>query len=117
MTSSDPDVVSYSIVVRGLHEAAYERFSRRFTGHRGGATPGPHPREIYQVVDCEVGQVYGSLSWIASEIAGRFRVVELGIGIHTPRNWSNFYVPLDVVQAAHEFGATIRLSFMSPVVR
>lgn len=102
------------VVVRGLDEAAYRLFSQRFPAHRGGTRPGPHPREVYQVVDCELSDVNGTLSWIVRTIPGQFRVVELGVNVNTVRNWANLDFPVEVVQAACQFGATLRVMFMSP---
>ena len=114
MNESAEDVISYMVVVRGLAEVAYARFSKRFPGNRGGASPGPSPREIYQVVDCELGDVSDVLSWIVGTIPGQFRVVELRVNIQTVRNWANFEFPSEIVQAAERCGATLKVSFMSP---
>lgn len=114
MIESAKDVVSYRVVVRGIAESAGVHFSKRFPGHRGGASPGPNPREIYQVVDCELGDVSAALSWIVGTIPGQFRVVEVGVDIQTLRNWSNFDLPSELVQAAQQFGVTLKVSFASP---
>jgi hypothetical protein len=114
MNESIDDVVTYMIVLRGLDEAAHDLFSKRFPAHRGGVSPGPHPREVYQVLDCDLNNVSDALSWIVRTISGHFRVVELGVHIHTVRNWANFDFPAEVVHAACQFGATLRVSFMSP---
>jgi len=49
-------------------------------------------------------------------IPKEYRAVELGINIQTPRNWANFDVPAEILRAAHEYGATLRVSFMSPAI-
>lgn len=117
MNNSDADVVFYMVVVRGLHEAAHEPFFEKFPNRRGGATPGPDPREIYLVVDCEPDDVSASLSWIAETIPRKYRAVELGVHIKTPRNWANFDVPAEILRAAHQYGATLGVSFSSPAIR
>ncbi|MGJ7610122.1 MULTISPECIES: hypothetical protein [unclassified Variovorax] len=116
MSKSDADVVSYLVVVRGLHESAQRQFFEKFPKHRGGATPGPDPREIYLVVDCEPDEVSANLCWIAEAIPRKYRAVELGVHIYTPRNWANFDVPAELLGAAHQYGATLRVSFMSPAI-
>jgi len=116
MSSSVADVVSYMVVVRGLHDAAYKLFGEKFLHLRGGATPGPSPREIYRVVDCKLDDVSASLRWIAEVIPGRYRAVELVISIHTSRSWADFHVPPEILQAALQYGATLRVAFSSAAI-
>jgi hypothetical protein len=118
MNPSDAVIVSYLVVVRGIQEAsAYELFEKRFPGHRIGAKPGPQPREIYLIVDCELGGVSDTLSWIAETISGKYRVVEIGISIDSPYNWANLDVPPEILNVAIQYGATLRVMFSSPVVK
>lgn len=114
MNESPKDVVSYMVLVRGLDAAAYAPFGSRFPKARGGASLGSTPREIYRVVDCERDDVSEALAWIAEKLAGQFRVVEIGVNIQAPRNWANFDFPTQIVEAAHRWGATLKVSFMSP---
>ena len=117
MNKSDADVVFYMVVVRGLHEAAYKPFIEKFPNRRGGAAVGVYPREIYLIVDCKPDEVSPSLFWLAETIPKNYRAVELAVNIKTPRTWANFDVPAEILLAAHQYGATLTVSFSSPAIR
>lgn len=112
-TASHPDAISYVIVVRGLSEASYEIFSSRFPQHRGGVNP--RLSETYLSVECQLADVSSNLDWVVEKLVNRYRTIELGIAIHTPRNWSNYDIPPEVVSAAQKSAASLRVMFSSPV--
>lgn len=111
---SDPDAISYVIVVRGLSEAGYEMFCSQFPHHRGGVNP--RLSETYLSVESELADVRSNLDWIVEKLATRYRAIELAIAIHTPRNLSNYEIPPEVVSAAQNGAISLRVMFSSPVV-
>lgn len=52
MSLDDANDVSFLVVMRGPDERAFEALSQRFPNRRGGAKPGPNPRETYLAVPC-----------------------------------------------------------------
>jgi hypothetical protein len=115
MSKSDPDAVSYSFVVRGIHEDVFGLFSKRFPRFTGGAGV-REPRMVYHRVECTVGDISEALAWIRETLSGKYAALELSINIYTPRNWANLDVPTEVVDAAHEHGIPLRVMFASPAV-
>ena len=110
---SDPDAISYVIVVRGLSEAGYDIFCGQFPQHRGGVNP--RLSETYLSVESELADVRSNLDWIVEKLATRYRAIELAIAIHAPRNWSNYDIPPEVVSAAQNGAISLRVMFSSPV--
>lgn len=117
MKELDSDDVSFLVVVRGPDERAIATLSERFPNRYGGAKPGPQPREVYQVVPCKSAELCESLAWVAESLSGQYRLLELSISIHTPRNWANFIVPDEVVRAANQHGAALSVHFSSPAIK
>jgi hypothetical protein len=115
MSKSDPDAVSYSFVVRGIHEDVFSLFSERFPQFTGGVGV-REPRTVYHRVECTVGGIRDALNWIRETMSGKYAALELGINLQTPRNWANLEVPTEVVDAAHEYRIPLRVMFASPVV-
>ena len=71
---------------------------------------------IYHRVECEIGEIAGALAWIRETLSGKYATLQLGVNVHTPRNWSNLDVPTEVVDAAHKFGVPLRVMFSSPAI-
>lgn len=115
MSKSDPDSISYSFVVRGIHEDVFASFSKHFPRHTGGVGV-REPRTVYHRVECDVGDIGDALAWIRETLSGKYASLELGINVYTPRNWSNLDVPTAVVDAAHKHGTPLRVMFSSPAV-
>lgn len=115
MSLDDANDVSFLVVVRGPDERAFEALSQRFPNRRGGAKPGPNPREIYLAVPCAREDVGDVLAWCAAEISGRYKRLELTIHIHTSRNWANFAVPVELVEVASRVKAALHVNFISTV--
>ncbi|MBB3641930.1 hypothetical protein [Variovorax atrisoli] len=113
MSKSDPDAVSYSFVVRGIHDDVFDIFSKRFPRFTGGVAV-REPRMVYHRVECAVGDISGALTWIRETLSGKYTALELHINIYTPRSWANLDVPSEVVDAANEHGIPLRVMFASP---
>jgi len=112
--ASNTDTVSYVILVRGMSEIAHSKFAKRFPQHRGGVNPSR--RETYHTVQCELSVVDEHLDWIVTDLSAQYTDLVLGISINTPRNWSNFDVPMEIIQATQKYDVSLRISFSSPVI-
>jgi len=115
MTISDADTVSYVIVVRGVPEPAYAKFAKQFPKHRGGVNP--RTRETYHAVECDLSDVCKNLEWIETNLSEHYTNITLGVSIYTARNWSNFDVPDEILQATQKYNIALRLMFSSPATR
>lgn len=114
MAASKPDTVSYVILVRGMSEIALTKFAKRFPQHRGGVNPSR--RETYHTVQCELSVVDEHIDWIVTGLLAQYTELVLGVSIYTPRNWSNFDVPSEIIHTTEKYGVSLRISFSSPVI-
>jgi hypothetical protein len=112
MANSDADTISYVIVVRGMPDQTHAKFSERFPQHRGGVNP--RLRETYHTVQCELPDICEDLEWIMENLSKKYTSISLGINIDTPRNWSNYDVPIEILIAAQKHAVGLRVSFSSP---
>lgn len=115
MAVADPDKISYVIVVRGMPAQAHAKFAEHFPEHRGGVNPRLH--ETYHAVECELSDVGANLDWIVGNLSKQYTGISLGVNIYTPRNWSSFDVPNEVLKMtqAHDIG--LRVNFASPATK
>lgn len=94
---------------------ALAKFSEHFPQHRGGVNP--RLRETYHAVECELSDVGANLDWVVSNLSKQYSGISLGVNIYTPRNWSNYDVPVEVLKVTQTHDVGLRVSFSSPAAK
>lgn len=111
MQENPEDKISYYVLIRGIEYEAVKLASTRFDTRRGGADPRDQKR--YVSIPIEPAQIDECLTWIKSNIEGRYDSVTVGVSAYTKLTWCEFIVLPEVVAAVTKHDAILKINFGS----
>lgn len=108
-TVNQDDHISYFIVVHGVDIETYEQLAVHFGCRRGGIRVTDESR--YIPIPVTMATLGDALTWVATELSGRYRELYLIVCVATILSWSEVFIDPEIALLAGKTGAVIKVAF------